>query len=199
MKCTTQIFLFSITFFIISCSPIQEKTLAPPLVDGSIEDYLRLGVTPINLEKEVNLYFYQDQHYVWIAYDYLDGSFGTLDLVIESPNLNGPLNIHVSAQIGEWPVDSPELAPDNPESDRWWNHNGWYANEVWSNGTDRSGDTPRPKFKNGQARELQLSKERFGRGVWKIKMNIRAILDSNGNRSNHQFPKDDQPYILRAG
>ncbi len=173
--------------------------MAPPLVDGHIEEYAKLGVEPILLDPDVHLYFYQDDHYVWIAYDYNEGSWGTLDMEIESPNLDGPLNLHISAQIGEWPINNPELAPDGPESDRWWNARGWYANEVWANGMDRSGDEPRYKFKNAGARELQLSKARFGKGEWKIKMRINAVVDKEGNRSAINFPNDGSTYSLTAG
>ncbi len=167
------------------------------MVDGWADEYQELGAQPINLSDSVDLYFYQNDHYVWICYTYPSESFGTLDMKIETENLDEPLNLHVSAQVGEWPVNKPELAPKDPLSDRWWNMKGWISNEVWPNGIDRSGEVARPKFKNAPARELQLSKERFGRGKWEISMEIRAIKSSDGFISL-QFPENKSAYILNV-
>ena len=177
---------------------LNNSTQAPPLVDGRVDDYKALGIDPIHIADGVDLYFYQNQHFVWIAYTYPEGSWGTLDMEVQSEKLNGPLNLHVSGQLGEWPVNHPELAPDSPESDRWWNMDGWIANEVWPNGMDRSGATPRYKFKNAKARELQLSKDRFGRGEWQIRLNIRAIQTADGQRTNFSFPKNEQHHLLKV-
>lgn len=198
MKRSTLVFPILIAFLISSCQSDSGTNEAPPLVDGSIEDFKALGVIPTNLGPGVDLYFYQDKHYVWIAYDYPDGSWGTLDLKLKTEELDGPLNLHVSAQVGEWPLDNPELAPKNPESNYWWNTNGWTANAVWTNGMDRSGDVPRYRFKNAKARELQLSKKRFGRGEWKLTMEIRAIAQANGERSTITFPQDGSEHILEV-
>ncbi len=117
--------------------------------------------------------------------------------MLEAPELDSPLNLHVSAQLGEWPANQPEAAPKNPQSDQWWNHEGWTANEVRPNDTDRSGDAPRPKFKNADARELQLSKAHFGKGDWKMKFNIRALRTASG-MAGLTFPEGDESHILNA-
>ncbi|MEO9485113.1 MAG: hypothetical protein ABJG47_16755 [Ekhidna sp.] len=172
---------------LFSCQ--QSKKPKPPMVDGNIADFLRLGVEPINLMDGVNLYFYQDEYFVWLAYDYPENSFGTMDLKLLTPNLADTLNIHVSAQLGEWYLKEGAPRPDNPLSELWWNHTGWYANEVWSNGIDRSNENARPKFKNGKAREIQLEKDRFGKGEWIMKAEIRAIQTPNGFASV-TFPEE---------
>ncbi|WP_421765041.1 hypothetical protein [Ekhidna sp.] len=181
----TLIFLIAL---LVSCQ--QHENPAPPLVDGSIEDFRSLNVPPIELMSETNLYFYQDKHYVWIAFDYPDGSYGTADLKLLSPKLSDTINLHVSAQLGEWYLTEGSPRPDNPQSDLWWNHSGWYANEVWPNGTDNSGEEPQPNFKNAKAREIQISKERFGKGEWKLQIEIRAIQTSEGFTSI-TFPEND--------
>lgn len=187
--------ILALLLIFVACQTPKE-TQAPPLVDGNIDDFKALNVTPISLMEGVDLYFYQNQHFVWIAYTYPDGSFGTMDMHLESEKLDGPLNLHVSGEVGEWPVNNPELAPKNPESDRWWNMQGWIANEVWPNGMDRSGETPRYKFKNAPSRELQLSKARFGQGEWKIRLNIRAIQTANGQRTSLNFPETEGEYHI---
>jgi len=173
------------------------QTAAPPLVDGKCQEYEGLSAQVIELDHGVKLHFYQNQHYVWICYCYQEGSYGTLDLQVEAPGLDEPLNLHVSAQLGEWPVNKPEEQPQDPLSDKWWNHVGWTANEIWPNGIDRSGERAQPQFKNAKARELQLSKARFGRGEWKLKFNIRALRTTNG-MANLNFPEGNDPHILQV-
>ncbi len=172
--------------FIIACIAVtifscqQSKTPTPPLVDGNLEDFQGLGVEPIILSEEVSLYFYQNDHYVWVAYDYPEGSYGTLDMKVLCPNLADTLNLHISAQLGEWFLKEGAPQPDNALSELWWNHDGWYANEVWMNGLDRSEEEVSPNWRNAKAREIQISKERFGRGEWKLQLNIRAIQTPDG-------------------
>lgn len=171
---------------------------APPLVDGSCQEYEGLEAQIIALDYGVKLHMYQDDHYVWFCYCYADGSFGTLDMEVESPNLDGPLNLHVSAQLGEWPINQPELAPKNSQSDKWWNHKGWTANEVWMNGLNRTEERTSPRWKNAPARELQLSKTRFGRGDWKIKMQINSVKKPDEGLASITFPADADTYTLKV-
>ncbi len=189
----TLLFLLS-AFLIISCQKEKQSDIVP-LPDGDPEEYELLGVEPIQLADSVNLYFHQNEHFVWICYTYPSESYGTTDIEITTEKVKEPLNLHVSGQIGEWPVNNPELAPENPESDKWWNMKGWIANEVWPNGMDRSREPPRYKFKNASAREIQLSKRRFGRGEWRISMQIRAINGPDGYFSI-EFPETEKPYTL---
>jgi hypothetical protein len=148
------------------------------------------------LSRDVVLQIFQNEDYVWMCYGFPDGSFGTLDLIVRTGSLKEGLNLHASAQLGEWPADKPDLAPKSPESDLWWNVKGWIANPVWINGMDRSAATPRYRFKNAKARELQLSKERFGPGEWKLTFNIRRVKGSDGQFYDINFPKDGSPYTL---
>lgn len=161
---------------------------APPLVDGNCSEYKTLPTDSIQLDPQVKLYLYQDRSYVWFCYTYPPGSFGTLDLQVLAPMLGKPINLHVSGQLGEWPADQPEAAPENPESDKWWNNVGWIANPVWINGMDRTGEKPRYKFKNSPARELQLSKSRFGSGDWQLKFEIRSVKAQDNRMYNLSHP-----------
>jgi hypothetical protein len=180
--------LLSLLF--VSCNTLKDEPL-PPLVDGKYDDYVRLGVKPIELSEDVNLYIYQNAHYVWLAYNYTEGSFGTLDLEIDTETLEKPLNLHVSAQLGEWEVGNEAQQPKEGTSDLWWETVGWTANVVWLNGMDRSGDEPRINFKNAESRELQISKARFGKGLWKLKFNIRAIVGADGERYEINYPENE--------
>jgi hypothetical protein len=161
---------------------------APPLVDGNCSEYPQLKATRLIVSKDVDLHIYQDRHFVWLCYTYPEGSFATADLKLTSRSFPSGINLHASAQLGEWPVDKPELAPKDAQSDMWWNHVGWTANPVWINGMDRSGTAPRYRFKNAKAREFQLSKQRFGRGAWTFSIEIRSVKGADGNNYNVTFP-----------
>ena len=161
---------------------------APPMVDGDCAEYSALHAQNIGISKEVGLHIFQDKYFVWFCYTYPDGSFGTADLKMKTKTIPNGLNLHVSAQLGEWPMDKPELAPKNPESEMWWNHNGWTANPVWINGMDRSGAQARYRFKNAKAREIQISKRRFGIGEWLFSLEIRSIKGSDGKTFDLTFP-----------
>jgi hypothetical protein len=170
----------------------------PPLVDGNCEEYSRLRAKKVAISNEIDLYLYQDKYYVWLCYTYPDGSFATADLTLKTHALPSRLNLHVSAQLGEWPADKPELAPKDAESDQWWNARGWTANTVWINGMDRSGDTPRYRFKNAKAREMQLSKRRFGKGNWLLKLEVRRVKGPDGKFYDAVFPKTAESYVLKV-
>ncbi|MGE0589950.1 MAG: hypothetical protein AB7O48_15335 [Cyclobacteriaceae bacterium] len=188
----------TLTALLIGCSTKQEPTssIPAPLVDGSIDDYKALGVKPVTIADSVNLYTYQNEHYCWLAYDYPEGSFGTMDLKLLSPSFQDTINLHVSAQLGEWMLTPDSPKPDNANSDLWWNANGWTANTVWINGMDRSGEQPRFRFKNANARELQLSKARFGKGQWKLKLMIRSLKGENGEFFDINYPPGPEMMIV---
>ncbi len=191
--------LFSAFFILITitfCQPPTDRPLITPMVDGQTEEYIELGVRPIDLGDHVELYLYQNDYYVWLAYTYPEGSYGILDMEIISPKVQDTLNLHVSAQLGEWFIKEGAPRPQNPESELWWNHNGWYSNEVWPNGSDKSGDQPRPKFKNALAREVQLSKDRFGYGDWYFNLNLGSIRSADGSLTRIRYPGENQFYRL---
>jgi hypothetical protein len=174
------------------------KPKAPPLVDGSCDEYTSLGAESVPLSSDVVLRIYQDKFFVWMCYGYPEGSFGTLDLTLTTSTLKEGLNLHASAQLGEWPADKPDLAPTSPESELWWNIHGWTANPVWINGMDNTSDKPRYRFKNAKARELQPNKQRFGSGVWRFKLEIRNIKGTDGRQYDIAFPKDGTQYLLKV-
>ncbi|NER16562.1 hypothetical protein [Spongiivirga citrea] len=176
----------------------QNESLPAPLVDGKYDDYIALGIEPITISEGVDLYTYQNEHYVWICYTMPEGSYGTLDMHIETEKVGDSLNLHVSGQNGEWYLNAPGTAPDSPESDRWWNMNGWNSNVVWPNGMDRNGEDFRYRFKLTRARELQLSKARFGKGNWNLKMKIGSIKRKDGSYDKFEFPNDGSFFIIEA-
>lgn len=94
------------------CQSPADRPLITPMIDGQIEEYIELGVQPIDLGDNVHLYVYQNEYYVWLAYAYPEGSYGILDMEIVSPKVQDTLNLHVSAQLGD---GSSKKAPPGPK------------------------------------------------------------------------------------
>ncbi|GAB3425825.1 hypothetical protein NX773_19205 [Massilia solisilvae] len=178
--------------------PARAASHPTPLVDGDCSEYARLPAQAIDAGSGVTLYVYQDEHHVWLCYTYPPGSMGQLDMQVSTGKLAAPLNLHVSAQLGEWPVGRDDLTPHSPESDLWWNFSGWTANIIWLNGMDRSGPQPRYRWKNAAGRELQLAKQRFGHGEWKLALTIHDIKAADGKSREVRFPADGSFYTLKA-
>lgn len=159
-----------------------------PLVDGDCGEYQALGADGEAMGEGVVLHAWQDRHFVWLCYALPEGSFGGLDLRVESGTLPAALNLHVSAQLGEWPADRADLAPEGPGSARWWNHHGWTAHWVRFNGMDGDATPPRPRFRLGGARELQLDRRRFGDGELRLVFQLQRVRRADGTFVDLRFP-----------
>jgi hypothetical protein len=164
---------------------------AYPLLDGRCGEYATLNAPVIASQGPIEVRMFQDQDYVWLCYDLPADSYGTLDLSVDSPGLDEPLNLHVSAQLGEWRAEHPDEAPQKGDSELWWQIDGWWSNVVSFNGTKDTDEGRRTNFRPSTARELQLSKQRFGRGEWRLVFDIRAIRDDDGNMTTMRIPKED--------
>jgi hypothetical protein len=167
-------------------------------VDGDCGEYAALGAHRETVDQHVTLTVHQDSHFVWLCYTLPPNSFGFLDLRIASAVLAKPLNLHVSAQLGEWPADEPDLAPRGEDSELWWTIDGWTANWQWYHGVDASGSSPKPIFKFAPGREVQLSKQRFGDGVIELVLNIGRIRRADGREYSLRFPQSGV-YTLSVG
>ena len=150
---------------------------AYPMLDGRCGDVAALGEAHA-LPYGLTLHIFQDAGYVWLCVP-LDGNdYGVLDMYLEAPNLPAPLNLHVSAQLGEWRADQPDSAPKTANSSKWWEIGGWLSNPLRFNGMIEDGS--RPNFRQNPGREVQLSKTHFGQGTWKIQLKLTAIAAAEG-------------------
>lgn len=177
-----------------AASASKAKGPAYPLLDGDCGEYAVLAQARYEVSDAVTLYLFQDRDYVWLCYTLPENSFGMADLVVDAPALDAPLNLHVSAQLGEWPAGKPEAAPASADSAQWWNHRGWTGTTVRFNGAKAElDDAGKPgvdyNFRLSPARELQLSKQRFGRGQWRWHIDIRNVADGKGGQASLRFPK----------
>ena len=181
--------------FILSCNTSSQE---PPIVDGFNSEFNLLKSSKFQVSEDILLQLYQNEHFVWLTYNVPKGSYGTMDMVLETPNLSEAINLHVSAQVGEWYENKPDSAPKTPESDKWGLTKGWTGNAIWFKQMDTSADEPQLVFKSAPARELQLSKSYFGKGNWLFNIEIRAIKDANGNFKTLKFPKDSEKFELEV-
>lgn len=173
--------------------PRQPPPPAPayPLLDGRCDEYAALGAARHAVVPGVDLFVFQDAHYVWLCYTLPADTFGALDLVLAAPTLAAPLNLHVSAQLGEWPAGDPAATPKDASSAAWWNQRGWSALPVPFNGTKPDGAI---QFRPTPGRELQLGKVRFGRGAWTLRLRIYGVGANGGEAS---FPvSGDHPLAV---
>src|SRR4030095_950886 len=109
--------------------------------DGDCSEYPPLRAERLTVSPDVDLYIYQDRYFVWLCYTYPTGSFATVDLTLKTRAIPEPIDLHVSAQLGEWPANKPELVPKNAESDLWWKFHGWDANQGMVKWMGRRGPT----------------------------------------------------------
>ena len=170
---------------------------APPLVDGDCTDYKLPGARSTAIAPGIELHVAEDDHFVWFCYTFPAGSMAQLDMTLKTPRLAQALNLHVSAQLGEWPAGRADLAPASPDSDMWWNTQGWTANTLRVNGMDTSGPAPRYRWKHTPGRELQLSKQRFGSGRWEFALAIHQIRHGAALRTVN-FPADGALYAMEV-
>lgn len=153
-----------------------DNALSTPVVDGKCVEYTGLpNSTSTDLGSNVTLFSYQNKDYVWFCYTKNKRSYAVMDLYIDAPNLPEALMLHISARIGEWPANKPELRPGR--NDSWWDVEGWWAQAALYNGLQENDEgVLRPKFKPGIGREMVFSKARFGRGDWKLHFQINHVL-----------------------
>lgn len=173
----------------LSLLPLQASlALQTPLLDGRCSEYAELGALSQDLDQGVRLWIYQNDDYVWMCLGLPELSYGTLDLALDAPKLDAPRALHVSAQLGEWPLDQPALAPPTAESPLWWQVRGWTANTLRFNGMEPGENGPVARFLPSEARELQFSKARFGIGTWRFRFDLNVVKGGDGLWYTVQFP-----------
>jgi hypothetical protein len=82
------------------------------------------------------------------------------------------------------------------ESDRWWKVHGWWSNAVSWNRMQETEQCTHPNFQACEGRELQLSKSRFGRGIWRLKLSIGSARDAGGGMKWVVIPPKEQEQIV---
>ncbi len=164
-----------------------------PLFDGRCDEYADLSAQSTELPHDVTLWTFQDAAYVWLCLALPEESMGTIDLRIEAPGLEDAVNLHVSAQLGEWRADFPDEAPQDAASPIWGTTHGWFANAATTAyRQDEEGELQRT-WAYSEGREVQLDKDRFGRGSWKLHLQLEMIRDDEGQFQTVFHPPTSAP------
>lgn len=183
------------------CALAETTAPAPPMVDGDCGEYAALGAQRHVVDADVALSIHQDRHCIRVCCTLPEHSFGMLDMRVESDALAKPLNLHVSAQLGEWPADDPEAAPRSASSDVRWRTrlDGQLAAVSWAG---HLGCIARPAFVHARGREVQLARSRFGSGPVRLVLDIARIRRADSSDSALRVPERGVltvPAVLAAG
>lgn len=156
---------------------IAQPSSDPVLLDGRCEPAEYAKAETRDLDHGVVFHALHDEHFITLCASLPPDSLGTMDLYLQSPE-GGPItNLHISAQVG----DRTYREGENPDW-TWGNHQGWYGPPVAFSGTLRRPDgSPGATFANATGREIRLSKARFGKGPWKMRMELRAVGPGKAN------------------
>jgi hypothetical protein len=160
---------------------------AEPMLDGRCDDYA--GTAAVAELTGVKAYVRQTTEHVWLCFAVPEGSYASLDLTIQAPKLAKPLNLHASAQLGEWAADNPAAAPANASSPEWWNVDGWWASTTPFNGAITTPQGRQVNFRTVAGRELQLSKRRFGTGAWSLSATLADVQGGSDTMISVRWPR----------
>lgn len=151
--------------------PIQSSPGTSILLDNRCPAEEWESATRRDLGDGVELLLQHDARHAHLCFRVPAGSFATMDLYLQSADGSAPWNLHASAQLGEkrrggegWP---PEW--------NWGNQHDWYSPAVPFRGVRQTEAGPRADFGAVEAREIQLSRQRFGAGPWRAMVELRAL------------------------
>lgn len=157
------------------------------LLDGACGESEYAGALVVELGSGQRLQVLRRGEELWLCIPVRSGGLATLDFFLVSPGEKSPLNLHVSAQIGE-----RRLAAGQWPEYSWWNHQRWSAFWVPFNGFEGEGAARRPKFNSTSGRELVLDLGRFGHGLWSWRLELRRVVDLEGQTRDLDFPAGSQ-------
>lgn len=100
------------------------------------------------------------------------------------------MNLHASAQLGEWAADDPAAAPKNSLDPLWGQVHGWWANVVQFKGIAETASGRHASYRTLTGREIQLSKARFGRGKWRLSATLSDIALPGGKATTIRWPTE---------
>jgi hypothetical protein len=124
-----------------------------------------------DLGEGVVLRFKHDAHHAYLCLTLPPESLGAIDLYLQSDAAQRPWNLHASAQLGEKQRGADGWPPDWT----WGNERGWYSPAVPFRGLQSGEHGSHVAFGDIAAREIQLSRVRFGPGPWRLMFELHAL------------------------
>lgn len=165
-------------------SAAENPALAVPrgravMIDGEIAPAEWAKAGRLALGPSLTLYAQQTEDYVYLAVQPEKAAFLAVDLYLQPAN--GPeINLHASAKLGERLRDGGKWP-----AWKWWNHHGWTANFARATSFDKR------EFLPDAAREFQITKERFGPGPWKVRIELEGAAGTTAYPSAGAFVQLD--------
>lgn len=158
--------LASFPFLLASVQAQSEIT--PPmgseiLLDGKCADDEWKDAKTIASNQGHSIRIKRSERYLYMCIVYPEDARGTFEGYLVTEKQPTPLNIHVSAKIGdrEWQGDKW------PEWD-WWAAEGWWSTPQRYNSVAEG----ERRFLSPPAREIQFDLDYFGRTGWKIMFDV---------------------------
>jgi len=168
MKKQFTIALISMSLISTACLS-QEIKPSTPLMNDNCNEYAAMGAKIHPLKEGLKLFEYQNKDYVWFCLSNESKGVMVLDMYIDTPAKDEAQILHISARIGQWTDGKREEW--RQVADRWWRVDGWWANASGYNGF-RDAERTKLNFHRSTGREMQLSKNHFGRGEWNLNFKI---------------------------
>lgn len=155
----------------------------PILLDGSCGEDAWRAAARTEVGEGVALLVMQDPGNLYLCWTLPPDARG-VDLYLQAPD-GSMHNLHTSARVGERTRGTAGW----PEW-RWENHIGWFSPPYSFTGARRLDDgTLAYDFALTPAKEMQVSKDRFGRGRWRIYTEV-VVRKPDGKLGPVSFPKD---------
>jgi hypothetical protein len=176
--------LASILFFFAVGQTHAEIT--PPigsgiLLDGRCTDDEWNDAKTIASNQGHSIRMKRSDRYLFMCITYPEDSLGTIEGYLVSENQPTPLNIHVSAKIGdrEWQGDE--------WSERvWWAAEGWWSNPSRYNSVQEG----ERRFLRTPEREIQFDLDYFGRTGWKLMFDFYYGRNEDGTYDTVSLPAE---------
>ncbi|QJB69001.1 hypothetical protein [Parasphingorhabdus halotolerans] len=162
------------------------------MVDGNCSEYSNMLV---EYPDGVTAYKFEDAGSVWLCFKLPEGSYPSGELILSTPELEQPLVIHFSAQLGEWQLGDKDAEPKVATSDKWWNNKDWIGTVSRFNGMEEFEGEPSPRFLKADAQELQFSKSRFGAGEWRLSGALWAVNSKESGLKRLNISPEGQEYL----
>jgi|GEM_PF-6653156 len=168
-----------VSLMLVGCSDAPNtlpKAITPILVDGVCDEDAWDQTPHLNIGEGAALDWLQDENYLYMCLQMPKGSYGTFDLYYLDPADGQPVDLHVSAQVGERKMQNgvwPEYI--------WWNNTAWTANNVEM----QYRDGKLAGFVEPEGHELQASMLKLANsnGEITLMLHVRALMKEDGTRS----------------
>ncbi len=166
-RCRIKIAILALALFHSTAAQAQ-GSITPPrgsdiLLDGKCVDDEWSDAKTVASNQGHSIRIKRSDRYLFMCIIYPENASGTFEGYLVSEKQPIPLNIHVSAKIGdrEWQGDKW------PKWD-WWAAEGWWSTPSRYN----SAQEGERRFLRNPAREIQFDLDHFGRSGWKIMFDL---------------------------